>query len=40
MQVSKTKGLRLQVYQAKSFNDICKEINITTIKQALTCKEI
>ena len=34
------KGLRLEVHHAKSFNDICKENNITTIKQALRCKEI
>ena len=34
------KTLRLEVHHAKSFNDICKENNITTIKQALTCKEI
>jgi hypothetical protein len=34
------KTLRLEVHHAKSFNDICKESNITTIKQALTCKEI
>jgi len=34
------KGLRLEVHHAKSFNDICKESNITTIKQALACKEI
>ena len=29
-----------KIHHAKSFNDICKENNITTIKQALTCKEI
>ena len=27
-------------HHAKSFNDICKENNITTIKQVLACKEI
>jgi hypothetical protein len=36
----KDKGLRLEVHHAKSFNDICKENNITTIQQALTCKQI
>jgi hypothetical protein len=36
----KDKGLRLEVHHAKSFHDICKENNITTIKQALACKEI
>jgi hypothetical protein len=34
------KNLRLEVHHAKSFNDICKENNITTIEQALSCKEI
>ncbi|MBV9177073.1 MAG: hypothetical protein JO297_08540 [Nitrososphaeraceae archaeon] len=32
--VKDNKGLRLEVHHAKSFNDICKENNITTIKQA------
>jgi hypothetical protein len=30
----------IEEYIAKSFNDICKENNITTIQQALTCKQI
>jgi hypothetical protein len=34
------KNLRLEVHHAKSFNDICKENNITTIEQALSCEEI
>jgi hypothetical protein len=38
--IKDNKHLRLEVHHAKSFNDICKENNITTIKQALTCKEI
>ena len=38
--IKDNKGLRLEVHHAKSFNDICKENNITTIQQALTCKEI
>ena len=38
--IKDNKGLRLEVHHAKSFNDICKENNITSIKQALTCKEI
>ena len=38
--IKDNKGLRLEVHHAKSFNDICKENNITTIKQALTCKQI
>jgi hypothetical protein len=38
--IKDNKALRLEVHHAKSFNDICKENNITTIKQALRCKEI
>jgi hypothetical protein len=38
--IKDNKTLRLEVHHAKSFNDICKESNITTIKQALACKEI
>jgi hypothetical protein len=38
--IKDNKGLRLEVHHAKSFNDICKENNITTIKQALACKQI
>src|SRR5205823_6181825 len=38
--IKDNKALRLEVHHAKSFNDICKENNITTIKQALACKEI
>ena len=38
--IKDNKYLRLEVHHAKSFNDICKENNITTIQQALTCKEI
>ena len=38
--IKDNKGLRLEVHHSKSFNDICKENNITTIQQALTCKEI
>ncbi|MGA9169931.1 MAG: hypothetical protein WBZ20_07280 [Nitrososphaeraceae archaeon] len=34
------KGLRLEVHHAKTFDDICKENNITTVKGALACKEI
>jgi hypothetical protein len=34
--IKDNKTLRLEVHHAKS----CKENNITTIKQALTCKEI
>jgi hypothetical protein len=38
--IKDNKGLRLEVHHAKSFNDICKENNTATIKQALACKEI
>ena len=38
--IKDNKALRLEVHHAKSFNDICKENNITTIKQALACKQI
>ena len=38
--IKDSKGLRVEVHHAKSFNDICKENNITTIKQALASKEI
>jgi hypothetical protein len=38
--IKDNKGLRLEVHHAKSFNDICNENNIATIKQALACKEI
>ena len=38
--IKDNKCLRLEVHHAKSFNDICKDNNIATIKQALTCKEI
>jgi hypothetical protein len=34
------KGLRLEIHHAKSYNDICNENNITTLKQAIACKEI
>jgi len=34
------KSLRLAVHHAKSFNDICVENNITTVKQALACEDI
>jgi hypothetical protein len=34
------KSVRLEVHHAKTFNDSCKENNITTVKGASTCKEI
>ena len=38
--IKDNKTLRLEVHHAKSFDDICKENNITTIKQALTCRQV
>ena len=38
--IKDNKSLRLEVHHSKSFNDLCEENNITTVKQALTCKEI
>ncbi|MFL6383347.1 MAG: hypothetical protein ACJ712_00055 [Nitrososphaeraceae archaeon] len=34
------KGLRLEVHHAKTFDDICKENNVSTVEQALDCKEL
>ena len=36
--IKDNKGLRLEVHHAKTFDDICTENNITSMKQA--CKEI
>ena len=38
--IKDNKSVRLEVHHAKTFDDICKENNITTVKGALTCKEI
>jgi hypothetical protein len=38
--IKDNKGLRLEVHHAKTFDDICTENNITSIKQALECKKI
>jgi hypothetical protein len=34
------KSLRVEVHHAKTFNDICNENNVTTLEQALECKEL
>jgi hypothetical protein len=34
------KGLRLEVHHAQAFNDICNENNVSTVEQALACKEL
>jgi ACT domain-containing protein len=34
------KSLRLEVHHAKTFDDICKENNVSTVEQALVCKEL
>ena len=33
-------SLRLEVHHAKTFNDICNENNVTTLEQALECREL
>jgi hypothetical protein len=38
--IKDNKNLRLEVHHAKTFNDICKENNVTTVEQALACKEL
>jgi hypothetical protein len=38
--VKDNKSLRLEVHHAKTFNDICKENNVSTVKQALECIEL
>jgi hypothetical protein len=38
--VKENKSLRLEVHHAKTFDDICKENNVSTIEQALECKEL
>src|SRR6476646_8840751 len=38
--IKDNKSVRLEVHHAKTFNDSCKENNITTVKGALTCEEI
>jgi 5-methylcytosine-specific restriction endonuclease McrA len=38
--VKDDKSLRLEVHHVKAFDDICKENNVTTVEQALDCKEL
>jgi hypothetical protein len=38
--VKDNKSLRLEVHHAKTFDDICKENNLSTVEQALECKEL
>jgi hypothetical protein len=38
--VKENKGLRLEVLHAKAFDDICNENNVSTVEQALVCKEL
>ena len=38
--VKDNKSLRLEVHHAKAFEDICNENNISTVEQALKCKEL
>jgi hypothetical protein len=38
--VKENKSLRLDVHHPKSLDDICTENNVSTIEQALACKEL
>ena len=38
--VKDNKSLRLEVHHAKAFEDICNENNLSTVEQALECKEL
>jgi hypothetical protein len=38
--VKNNKHLRLEVHHPKAFDDICKENTISTVEQALACKEL
>jgi 5-methylcytosine-specific restriction endonuclease McrA len=38
--VKENKSLRLEVHHPKAFDDICKENNVSTVEQALECKEL
>jgi hypothetical protein len=38
--VKYNKSLRLEVHHAKTFNDISKENNVSTVEQALECIEL
>ena len=38
--IKDNKTLKLEVHHAKMFNDICKENHVTTVQQALACKEL
>jgi hypothetical protein len=38
--VKDNKRLRLEVHHPKAFDEICNENNVSTVEQALECKEI
>jgi hypothetical protein len=38
--VKENKSLRLELHHPKSFDDICKKNNVTTVEQALECTEL
>ena len=38
--VKENKSLRLEVHHPKTFDEICKENNVSTVEQALECKEL
>jgi len=38
--VKENKSLRLEVHHARTFDEICKENNVSTVEQALECKDL
>jgi hypothetical protein len=38
--LKENKSLRLEVHHPKAFDEICKENNVSTVEQALECKEL
>jgi hypothetical protein len=38
--VKENKSLRLEVHHPKAFDEICKENDVSTVEQALECKEL
>ena len=38
--IKDNKRVRLEVHHAKTFDDVCEENNVTSVEQALACKEL
>src|SRR5215212_3826517 len=38
--VKKNKSLRFEVHHPKAFHEICKENNVSTVEQAMACKQL